>query len=187
MKFKQRFYISCSFGSVKVTKNANLGKYKYSSYVIGFDSPSEFLFTDGSMGTNIIIFGADMSSSVHIDNNGKDILILGEGPIQGLDDTTLTAAAIYPINFTQPNKRFVLTIHYTGSNSFMFVNATKIYQFSIKDYTLFLGNISKDFTINVMKKTGLKEIVVFFLLMLILLILTIFLISITILKNVWNY
>ena len=57
------------------------------------------------MGKNVIIFGADMSSSVHIENKGKDILLLGEGSTQGLDDTTLTAEAKYPVNFTQPNKR----------------------------------------------------------------------------------
>ena len=66
---------------------------------------------------------------MHIYNRNKDILILGEGPTQELDDTTLTAEAIYPINFTQPNKRFALSLHYNGSNSFLFVNATKIYQF----------------------------------------------------------
>ena len=64
------------------------------------------------MGKNVIIFGAEMSSSVHIDNKGKDILILGEGPTQGLDDTTLTAEAIYSINFIQPIKRFALSLHY---------------------------------------------------------------------------
>ena len=53
------------------------------------------------MGKNVIIFGADMSSSLHIDNEGKDILIIGEGPTKGLDDTTLIAEARYPINFTQ--------------------------------------------------------------------------------------
>ena len=74
---------------------------------------------------NAIIFGADMRSSVHTDNNGKDTLIRGEGSTQGLDDTTLTAEAIYPINFTQPNKKFALSLHYNGSNSFLFVNATK--------------------------------------------------------------
>ena len=42
------------------------------------------------MGKNVIIFGVDMSSSVHIDNKGKDILILGKGPTQGLHDTSLT-------------------------------------------------------------------------------------------------
>ena len=41
-----------------------------------------------------------MSSSVHIDNKKNDILILGEGPTQWLDDTTLRAKAEYPINFT---------------------------------------------------------------------------------------
>ena len=53
------------------------------------------------MGGNVIIFTTDMSSSVHITNKIKDILILGGGPTQGLNDTTLTAEAIYPINFTQ--------------------------------------------------------------------------------------
>ena len=79
------------------------------------------------MGKNIIILGADMSSSVHIDNKNKDILILGEGPTQRLDDTKLTAEDIYLITFTQPNKRFALSLHYNRSNSFLFLNATKIY------------------------------------------------------------
>ena len=75
------------------------------------------------MGRNVIIFGADMSSSIHVDSKNKNILILCEGPTEGLDDTALTAEAKYPINFTQPNKRFVLNLHYNGSNSFLFVNA----------------------------------------------------------------
>ena len=65
------------------TKNADLDKYEYSSFGTGFDSCSEFLFTDGSYGKNVISFGADMSLSVHVDNKGKDLLILGEGPTQG--------------------------------------------------------------------------------------------------------
>ena len=58
-----------------------------------------------------------MSSFVHIDNKGKYILILGEGRTKGLDDTKLTAEAKYHINFTQPRKRFALTLHFNGSNS----------------------------------------------------------------------
>ena len=78
---------------------------------------------------------------------------------QGLDDTTLTAQAKCLIKFTQSERRFVLGVHYNGRNSFLFANATKVYQFKaknsdIKDYALCLGNISKDFTINNMKKTG---------------------------------
>ena len=126
------------------------------------------------MGKNVIIFRADMSSSVLIDDNNKYILILGKGTTQGLDDTTLTAEAKYPINFTQLRKRFMLSLHYNESNSFLSVNATKIYQFKakdseIKDNTLFLGNILKDFTINNSKGASF-----FFLLVLILLILMIF-------------
>ena len=67
------------------------------------------------MGRNVIMFGADMSSFVHFDSKGKYISSLGEGPTQELDDTTLTAGAVYPINFTQPNKRFVLSLHHNGS------------------------------------------------------------------------
>ena len=58
---------------------------KHSSCSIGFGSLSEILFTDGGMGKNVIIFGADMRSTVHIDNKNKDILILGEGQTQGWD------------------------------------------------------------------------------------------------------
>ena len=62
---------NCLFGSAKLTKNADPDKYKYSGYGLGFDSRSEFLFTDGSMGENVIIFRADMSSSVHSDNKNR--------------------------------------------------------------------------------------------------------------------
>ena len=58
---------NCLFGSVKLTKNADPDKYKYSRYSIRFDSRSELLFKN-------------VSSSVHVDNKNKDILILGEGP-----------------------------------------------------------------------------------------------------------
>ena len=56
---------------------------------------------------NVIIFGADMSLSVHVDNYGKDILILREEPTPGLDATTLTAAVKYPINFAQSGKVYI--------------------------------------------------------------------------------
>ena len=78
------------------------------------------------MSKSVIVFSADMSSSVHIDNKNEDILILGQGPTQGLDDTTWTAEAKYLVNSTQSGKRFVLNLFYNGSNSFLFVNATTI-------------------------------------------------------------
>ena len=67
-------------GSVKLTKDADPDEYKYSGYSIGFDSRSEFILTDHSVGKNVIIFGVDMSSAVHIDNNRKGILVLGKEP-----------------------------------------------------------------------------------------------------------
>ena len=102
-----------------------------------------------------------MGSSVHIDDKKKDTLILGKGPTQGLDDTTLTAEAQYSSNFSRPNRTFCLSVHYDGSNNFLFVNATKIYQFKAKDseikkYPLCLGNISGDFLANNMIKIGLN-------------------------------
>ena len=75
-KSKQRFTLTnCLFWFVKLTKNTDPDKYKCIGYRIGFDSRSEFLFTDRSMEKNVIIFGAHMSSSVHIDNKNKVILV----------------------------------------------------------------------------------------------------------------
>ena len=65
-------------------------KYKYSEYGIGFDRRGTFSVGNG-FGKNLINFGVDISSAVHVDNKKKVILILGEGPSKGLDDTTLTA------------------------------------------------------------------------------------------------
>ena len=73
-----------------------------------------------------------MCPSMHTDNKNKDILIIGERATQILDDTTLTPEEKHPINFTQSGKRFVLSLQYNGSNSFLFVNDTKIYQFKAR-------------------------------------------------------
>ena len=120
------------------------------------------------MGKSVIIFGVDMSSSSHIDNKKKDILILGFYLTQGLDDTTLTGEAQYSINFSRSNKKFCLSLHYNGSNRFLFVNATKIYQFTandseIKKYPWCLVNISGDFSANNMKEIRLNGFVYNFL------------------------
>ena len=87
--------------------------------------------------------------------------MFAKDPTQGLDDTMLTAGAQYSVNFSRSNRKFCLSLHYNGSNSFLFVNTTKIYQFTareseIKKCSLCLGNISEDFSANNMKKTGLN-------------------------------
>ena len=93
----------------------------------------------------------------------KDILILGIGPTQELENT-LTAEKKYSINYTENNKKFCLSLHYNGANSYLFVNGKKIYKFKAKDSKivarpLCLGNISKDWsTDNMKKKQALKDI-----------------------------
>ena len=74
------------FGAVRLTKNADIEKYHYSGYGIGFDRRSSFSFQGGGFGQNVIIFGADMRSSIHIDNEKKNILILSWGITQGLGE-----------------------------------------------------------------------------------------------------
>ena len=100
-----------------------------------------------------------MNSSIQVDNKGKDILILGIGPTQGLGEHSLTAEKMYSINFTVTNVQFCLSLHYNGENSYLFVNNIEIYKFKAKDSEvvaspLCLGNISKDLSIDNMKKTG---------------------------------
>ena len=73
-----------------------------------------------------------MSSSAHIDNKKKNILILGKWPTQGLEPT-LTAEKMYLINFTVTKKKFCLSLHYNGANSYLFVNGTEIYKVKAKD------------------------------------------------------
>ena len=85
---------NCLFGAVTLTKNADIVKYGYSGYGIGFYRRSSFSFPGGGLGQTLLNFGADMSSSEHIDNKKKDILVVGKGPTQGLEHT-LTAEKIY--------------------------------------------------------------------------------------------
>ena len=109
---------NCLFGVVSLTKNADIDQYKYSEYDIGFDRKNEFSFGN-RYGKNVIIFGPNMNSSVHVDNKKKYILILGKGPTQGLDGSTLTAGKLYLINFTEKSKKICLSLHYNGSNSYL--------------------------------------------------------------------
>ena len=87
---------------------------------------------------------------MHVDGRNKNILVFGEGLTQGSDNATITAEAKYPISFTESGKQSVLSLHYNGSNGFLFVSLVKMYQFKAKDSCL--ANISKDFTLNNMKK-----------------------------------
>ena len=124
------------------------------------DRHGRFSFPGTGLGRNVIIFGVDMSSSTKIDNRKKDVLILGKGPTQGLEHT-LSAEKMYSINFTVIGQKFCLSLPYNGANSYLFVNGTEIIKFKAKDSEivatpLCLGNISKDWSVDNMKDTGLN-------------------------------
>ena len=138
---------NCLFGTVILTENADIDKCGYSGYGIGFDRKSSFTFSGGRFGQNVLIFGEDMSSSAHIDNKKKDILVLGRGPTQALEHT-LTAEKKYSINFAvKKNKTFCLILHYNGAGSYLF---------AIVATPLCLGNVWKDWSVINMKETGLN-------------------------------
>ena len=108
-----------------------------------FDACGSFSLSNGSgFGKNVIIFGADMSSPVHVCNKK----IIGKGPTEGLDNAILTVDAKYCIDFTEQQKKFCLSLNYNGVNSYIFVNGVEIYKFKAKDFEinvapLCLGNI----------------------------------------------
>ena len=136
-----------------------IDQYKYSEYGIGFDRKRSYSIGNET-GRNVIIFGVDMSSSTKVDNRKKDILNLSKGPTQGLEHT-FSAEKMYSINSTKEETKFCLSLHYNWANSCLFVNGTGIIKFTTKDsettpYELCLRNISKDWAIVNLKKTGLN-------------------------------
>ena len=155
---------NCLFGAIKLTKNFDIDKYKYSGDGIRFDSGGSFSHPSGGNGTNVIIFGADLSNYVHANNKVNNILVLGKGFIQGINDTAIYAEKMYSTNFTVNNKTFCLSLHYNGDNSYLFVNGKEIHKFKAKDsetvpYPLYLGCLSKDFEVGYMRASGLIEYV----------------------------
>ena len=143
-----------------MTKNADIDKNKYSGNGTGFDRHGSFSFNNGIC-RNVVIFGVNMSLSIHVDNKGKCILILGKDLTQGFGEHSLNAETFYLVNFTELNKIFCLRLHYNGANSYLFVNVKEIHKFQangseIVATPLSVGNISKDWSVDNMKKTGLN-------------------------------
>ena len=124
---------NCLFGAIKITKNSEDDKCKYSGYGIGFDSRESFSHPSGGNGTNVIIFGADLSSSVHANNKVNNVLVQGKALVQGINGTTIYAEKMYSTKFTVNNKKFCLSLHYNGDNSYLFVNDKEIHKIKAKD------------------------------------------------------
>ena len=106
---------NCLFGTVTLTKNADIDRYKYFGYGVGFDRHGSFSFPGTGLGRNAITLGVDMSSSTKINNGKKDILILGKDPTQRFEHTR--AEKVHSISFTKHNKKFRLSFHYNGASS----------------------------------------------------------------------
>ena len=148
------------FGAVKITKNTDTSNYKYSGYGIYFDGESDFRFGNITNGRNVKIFGADMSFSSHSTNKTQNIYVLGKDFVLGINGTTIYAEDIYKHNFTEHCKEFVLSLHYNGDNSYLFVNGGQELKFkssiSYKDRNLLrLVNISSDWSTTESIRTGL--------------------------------
>ena len=113
------------FDAVRLTKNIDIDKYQYSGYGIGFDRKSSFSFSGGGFCQNVRILGVDISSSVHVYNKKKDILIIVKGPTQGLEHA-LTAEKMHSINFTVTRKKFCLSLQYNGANNYFLLMVQKL-------------------------------------------------------------
>ena len=152
---------------MQITKNADTSKYDYKGYGICLDEGGQFGHTiteGGSAHTtnarNVLIFGADMSFSTHANNRANNIYVMGELFIQGINNTTIYAEKKFYRNFTDPGKKFILSLHYNDDDSYLFVNGRQELKFKCKTHQLVkeklcIGNLSDQWTTSESEKTGL--------------------------------
>ena len=140
------------FGAMQITKNADNSKNNYKGYGICFDERSEFGhtiteggFTHTTDARNVLIFGADMSFSVHATNRAKNIYVMGTSLTQGIHDTTPYAENNFYRNFTDFGKKYMLSLHFNGDDSCLFVNARQELKFNCKTDQLVKKNMHRKF------------------------------------------
>ena len=131
--------LNALFGAMQITKNADTSQYDYKGYGICFDEGSEFghTITEGGFAhttdaRSVLIFGADMSFRVHKTNRANHIYVMGDGLTQGIHDTMLYVEKNYWRNFTDPGKKFMLSLHYNGDDNYLFVNGRQELKFKCK-------------------------------------------------------
>ena len=122
-------------------------KYIYSGSVFGFDHSGRFTYRDGGTGSNVVIFGADSSDSIHATNKIQSMLVLGHVLVQKINNTIIYAEKMHSPNFTAENKEHCLSLHYNGDDSYLFVNGKEVTKFKARDSEikakeLALGSIS---------------------------------------------
>ena len=154
------------FGAMQITKNADANKYHYKGYGICFDESEQFSHTvtesrraHTTLARNVIIFGADMSLSKHVNNKRNNIYVMGKDYVQRINDTTIYAEKMHYRNFTHLGKKFMLSLHYYGDDSYLFVNGRQELKFKAKTDQLVkeklcIGNLSDQWTTSESEKTG---------------------------------
>ena len=155
------------FGTIEITKNANISKYKYKGYGISFDESESFThvrkegnFNHTTLARNVIIFGVDMGFSKHANNKANNIYVMGKDYITKINDTTIYTEKMFYRNFTDPGKKFILSLRYNGDNRYLFVNGREELKFKTKtdqiiNKNLCLGNLSHDWAKDQSTKTSL--------------------------------
>ena len=164
----KRFTIqNALFGAMQITKDATDNtKNNYKGYGICFDERSEFghTITEGGRAhttdaRNVLIFGVYMRFSVHATNKANNIYCMGTCLTQGIHDTTIYAEKNFYRNFTDFGKTFMLSLHYNGDDSYLFVNGRQELKFKTKTDQLVkeklcIGNLSDQWTTSESEKTG---------------------------------
>ena len=115
------------FGAIKITKDVNTSHYQYHGYGICFDGNGSFSFGNNIGAKNVIIFGVDMSFRPNATNRANNVYVLGKDFVQGISNTghtTIYAEKLYKTDFTKQDKKFVLSLHYNGDDSCLFVIST---------------------------------------------------------------
>ena len=101
-----------------------------------------------------------MSFSVHATNRANSIYVMGDGLTQSIHDTTLYVEKNYWRKFTDPGKKFIISLHYNGDENYFFVNGRQELKFKAKTDQLVkeklcIGNLSDQWTASESEKTGL--------------------------------
>ena len=146
-------------GTMNVTINGDISKNKYEGYGLCFDEGGTFSKGGINNGKNVLIFGVYESSLTHTNNKNNNTYVMGDLFVQGINDTTLYAEKVYSQKFTQPNKKFLLSLLYNGDKSYLIVNGKQELAFKAKNdqmqvAKLCLGNLSSDWTTTEPQKTG---------------------------------
>ena len=96
-------------GAMQITKNADTSKCDYKGTQFGH-TIRESGFDHTANARNVLIFGADMSFSIHATNRANHIYVMDDGFAQGIHDTTIYAEKNFYRNFTDPGKKFVFAL-----------------------------------------------------------------------------